>query len=202
MSDSQYFRDQPTVASSPQEIDVVLPDLAFRLTTDRGVFSRGSLDTGTKLLLTEAPPLPAVGTFLDLGCGAGPIAVTMALRSPSSVVWAVDVNERARALTAANAVAAGAANVTVASPDAVPSMVQFDVIWSNPPIRIGKDALHELLGRWLSRLRPDGVAVLVVQKHLGADSLASWIIGLGFGVERLRSRAGYRLLVVSRSQEQ
>jgi len=199
MSDSQYFRDQPAVASSPQEIDVVLPDLAFRLVTDRGVFSRGALDTGTKLLLTEAPMLPAAGNFLDLGCGAGAIAVTMALRSPSATVWAVDVNERARTLTGSNARSAGAGNVTVSAPDAVPLEVEFDVIWSNPPIRIGKQALHEMLEHWLRRLSPTGIAVLVVQKHLGADSLAAWIDGLGYTVERIRSRAGYRLLTVCRS---
>ena len=196
MSDSQYFRDQPTVASSPVEIDVVLPDLAFRLTTDRGVFARGSLDTGTKLLLTEAPRLPDTGTFLDLGCGAGAIAITMALRAPRATVWAVDVNERARHLTTSNAATAGAPNVHVASPEIVPADVKFDVLWSNPPIRIGKEALHDLLQRWLGRMSTDGIAVLVVQKHLGADSLAEWIEQQGYRVERIRSRVGYRLLTV------
>lgn len=197
MSDSQYFHDSPEVASDPVDIDVSLPDLAFRLRTDRGVFSRGALDTGTRLLLAEAPTPPPTGTFLDLGCGAGPIAVALALRSPGSEVWAVDVNERARDLTALNAARAGAVNVVVAAPDEVPEQSRFDLIWSNPPIRIGKDALHQLLLRWLSRLAPGGSAVLVVQKHLGSDSLATWLEQQGWAVERLTSRAGYRLLRVT-----
>ena len=197
MSDSQYFHDSPEVASDPVDIDVSLPDLAFRLRTDRGVFSRGALDTGTRLLLAEAPTPPATGTFLDLGCGAGPIAVALALRSPGAVVWAVDVNERARELTALNAVRAGADNVVVAEPHDVQSETRFDLIWSNPPIRIGKDALHELLVRWLPRLAPGGSALLVVQKHLGSDSLATWLEQQGWAVERLISRAGYRLLRVT-----
>ena len=198
MSDSQYFNEQPTVASSPVLIDVVLADLAFQLVTDRGVFARGALDTGTKLLLSEAPSLPEQGNFLDLGCGAGPIAVTMALRRPSSTVWAVDINERARELTASNAAANKLPNVRVASPDSVPPETCFDVIWSNPPIRIGKDALHDLLNTWLGRLSERGVAILVVQRHLGADSLADWLSTSGYAVVRLRSRAGYRLLDVRR----
>lgn len=197
MSDSQYFHDSPEVASDPVDIDVSLPDLAFRLRTDRGVFSRGALDTGTRLLLAEAPIPPATGTFLDLGCGAGPIAVALALRSPGAVVWAVDVNERARQLAALNAVRAGADNVVVAAPDDIQSETRFDLIWSNPPIRIGKDALHELLVRWLSRLAPGGSALLVVQKHLGSDSLATWLEQQGWAVERLTSRAGYRLLRIT-----
>ncbi|MEI7992181.1 MAG: methyltransferase [Actinomycetota bacterium] len=197
MSDSQYFHDSPEVPSDPVDIDVSLPDLAFRLRTDRGVFSRGALDTGTRLLLAEAPTPPATGTFLDLGCGAGPIAVALALRSPGAVVWAVDVNERARELTALNAVRAGADNVVVAAPDDVQNETRFDLIWSNPPIRIGKDALHELLVRWLSRLAPGGSALLVVQKHLGSDSLATWLEQEGWAVERLSSRAGYRLLRIT-----
>jgi len=197
MSDSQYFHDSPEVPSDPVDIDVSLPDLAFRLRTDRGVFSRGALDTGTRLLLAEAPTPPATGTFLDLGCGAGPIAVALALRSPGAVVWAVDVNERARELTALNAVRAGADNVVVAAPDDVQNETRFDLIWSNPPIRIGKDALHELLVRWLSRLAPGGSALLVVQKHLGSDSLATWLEQEGWAVERLISRAGYRLLRIT-----
>jgi len=197
MSDSQYFHDSPEVASDPVDIDVSLPDLAFRLRTDRGVFSRGALDTGTRLLLAEAPTPPATGTFLDLGCGAGPIAVALALRSPGAVVWAVDVNERARHLTALNAVRAGANNVVVIEPHDIQNETRFDLIWSNPPIRIGKDALHELLGHWLSRLAPGGSAILVVQKHLGSDSLATWLEQQGWAVERLISRAGYRLLHVT-----
>lgn len=198
MSDSQYFNDRPNVPSEPVEIDVTLADIAFRLRTDTGVFSRGALDTGTRLLLAEAPPLPDTGTFLDLGSGAGPIAVAMGLRAPNASVWAVDVNERARALTAFNAARAGAAGVTAAAPDDVPEATRFDVIWSNPPIRIGKSALHALLQRWLNRLTDSGVAVLVVQKHLGSDSLAKWLEQEGWTVERLCSKAGFRLLCVHR----
>ena len=198
MSESQYFREHPDVESSPVEIDVSLPDVAFALRTDTGVFSRGALDTGTRLLLAEAPAPPRQGTLLDLGCGAGAIAITLALRSPDAVVWAVDVNERARSLTAFNASRAGASNLLVASPEEVPESVRFDAIWSNPPIRIGKPALHQLLTSWLARLSDGGTAVLVVQKHLGADSLADWMRSNGWDVERIRSRAGYRLLVVSR----
>jgi 16S rRNA (guanine1207-N2)-methyltransferase len=199
MSESQYFREQPEVESSPVEIDVSLPDLAFALRTDTGVFSRGALDTGTRLLLAEAPTPPQQGTLLDLGCGAGAIAVTLGIRSPGADVWAIDVNTRARELTAYNAARAGLTNVHVASPDELPDSLRFDVIWSNPPIRIGKVALHQLLTTWLARLADGGSAVLVVQKHLGADSLADWMRAGGWQVERLRSRAGYRLLVVSRS---
>jgi 16S rRNA G1207 methylase RsmC len=199
MSESQYFREQPEVESSPVEIDVSLPDLAFALRTDTGVFSRGALDTGTRLLLAEAPTPPQQGTLLDLGCGAGAIAVTLGIRSPGADVWAIDVNTRARELTAFNAARAGLTNVHVASPDELPGSLRFDVIWSNPPIRIGKAALHQLLTTWLARLADGGSAVLVVQKHLGADSLADWMRAGGWQVERLRSRAGYRLLVVSRS---
>jgi 16S rRNA (guanine1207-N2)-methyltransferase len=104
----------------------------------------------------------------------------------------VDVNERARGLCAANAAAAGAGNVTVAAE--VPDSLRLDVIWSNPPIRIGKDALHRLLLTWFARLTPNGGAVLVVHKHLGADSLQRWLVDHGHPTERLASSKGYRLL--------
>ena len=171
---------------------LALPDLTLELVTDAGVFSRDGIDPGTKLLLLEAPAPAPAGDLLDLGCGYGAIALVLARRSPGATVWAVDVNERARALTSANAAAAGLENVRVAGPDEVPDDVRFATIWSNPPIRIGKEALHAVLQRWLRRL--EGSAVLVVQKHLGSDSLARWLGEQGFGVERLRSRAGYRLL--------
>ncbi len=202
MSTGQYFEDDPTVASAPRPVEVTLPDVSFTLTADRGVFSADHLDAGTKLLLLEAPPLTDARTILDLGCGWGPIACVAAARAPEASVWAVDVNERARSLTAANAAAIGAADrVHVAAPDDVPADVRFDRILSNPPIRIGKSVLHGLLDRWLGRLTPTGRAHLVVQKHLGSDSLARWLHDRGHHVERLKSRAGFRILEVHAREE-
>jgi 16S rRNA (guanine1207-N2)-methyltransferase len=185
------------VASDPVPVRLLLPDGTLDLVSDSGVFSKGDVDVGTKLLLLEAGALPASGDLLDLGCGYGPIALTMARRAPGCVVWAVDVNARAVALTASNAAAAGLTNVRACHPDEVPPDVRFAAIWSNPPIRIGKAALHSLLLQWLGRL--DGRAVLVVQKHLGSDSLARWLDSQGFPTTRLSSRAGFRLLEVTPS---
>lgn len=193
---SHYFDDHPAVPPDPRRVPLVLPDMALTLTTDAATFSRHAVDPGTRLLLLEGPPVPSEGALLDLGCGYGPIAVALARRAPEAQVWAVDVNPRARAMTRENAAAAGCPNVTVGGPDDVPADVRFAAVWSNPPIRIGKQPLHELLLRWLPRLRPGGRAVLVVHKHLGADSLARWLEGVGHPTERLVSRMGYRLLSV------
>lgn len=192
----QYFESDPAVASDRRTVRLALPDATFDLVTDAGVFARHGVDPGTKLLLLEAPAPATDGHLLDVGCGYGPVALTMAKRSPGATVWAVDVNARARELAALNAEAAGLTNVRVVAPDDVPDDVRFRTIWSNPPIRIGKAALHELLSRWLGRLDDGGAAVLVVQKHLGADSLARWLVEQGHEVERLRSRMAYRLLAV------
>jgi len=192
----QYFDERPEVASDVAIVDVALPDVAFTIATDRGVFSHGHLDTGTSLLLRAAPPPSPTGDLLDLGCGAGAIALTLALRSPQAQVWAVDVNARALELTAANASRNGVTTIRTVAPDDVPDDVRFTTIWSNPPIRIGKQPLQRLLTRWLSRLAPGGAAVLVVQKHLGADSLQRWLGEQGHPAQRIASRAGFRLLQI------
>jgi 16S rRNA (guanine1207-N2)-methyltransferase len=193
---TQYFEERPEVASDVAIVDVALPDVAFTMATDRGVFSHGHVDTGTSLLLREAPAPAAAGDLLDLGCGSGAIALTLALRSPEAAVWAVDVNARALELTAANAARNGVTTIHAVVPDDVPEDVRFATIWSNPPIRIGKPALQRLLLRWLSRLEAGGTAVFVVQKHLGSDSLQRWLGEQGYPAERLVSRAGFRLLQV------
>jgi 16S rRNA (guanine1207-N2)-methyltransferase len=193
---SHYFEPVPAAPSAESVVTVTLPDTSFSMRTDRGVFSHGRLDAGTAVLLTHAPPPPSTGDLLDLGCGAGAIALTLARRAPEATVWAVDVNARARDLCAANASSNSIANVVVRAPDDVPGDVRFDVMWSNPPIRIGKPALHELLVNWLTRLRADGRAVLVVHKHLGSDSLQRWLIDAGWPTQRLASAKGYRVLEV------
>jgi len=192
-----YYSESPAARSRPGEVVVEAAGDRFALRTDAGTFSPRRLDPGTALLLDQAPPPPRSGTFLDLGCGYGPIACALARRSPAARVVAVDVNERSRDLCAANAEALGLAGVEVAAPDDVDPALRFDLIWSNPPIRIGKAALHELLARWLDRLAPEGSATLVVGKNLGADSLQRWLEERGHATGRLASKRGYRLLQVA-----
>jgi 16S rRNA G1207 methylase RsmC len=110
----------------------------------------------------------------------------------------VDVNERALQLTAENAQALGLVDrVRPCLPEQVPENVSFDEIWSNPPIRIGKPALHDLLDVWFARLTPMGRAVMVVGKNLGADSLQRWLIGEGYACQRLASAKGFRVFEVT-----
>ncbi len=191
-----YFAPADDAGHSPRDVRFRMDGRTWTLLSDSHVFSAGRLDPGTEVLLRDAPA-PSGEVLLDLGCGYGPIACLLAARLPGAAVWAVDVNERARALTAHNAEALGFEDqVTVASPDDVPAEVTFDEIWSNPPIRIGKPALHALLTQWLARLRPDGTAWLVVAKNLGSDSLGRWLVEQGYACERYTSVRGYRLLKV------
>ena len=196
MSD-HYFSPLPRAPHRPGQVRVVLPDVYLELATDAGVFSPGRLDPGTRLLLDSSPAPPPAGDLLDLGCGYGPIACVLAARSPGAAVWAVDVNERALELCARNAAAAGLRGVRTVTPDDPSVPARLAGIWSNPPVRIGKAALHELLGSWLRRLEPSGSAYLVAARNLGADSLHRWLAGQGWPVTRLAARSGYRLLQVN-----
>jgi 16S rRNA (guanine1207-N2)-methyltransferase len=196
MPQEHYFSTEPRVASRPMTVRVDLPDRTLELVTDRGVFAHGRIDRGTELLLRSIPPPPSTGDLLDLGCGYGPIAVTVALRAPAARVWAIEVNQRALELCSRNARANGAANFVVVSPEHVPDGVRFNAVYSNPPVRLGKEALHDVLRTWLNRLAAASTAFLVVQRHLGSDSLVRWLEQDGHEVTRLRSRWGYRVLEV------
>ena len=204
-SSDHYFSAEPVGASAPRQVEMVLPEgRLVRLTTDAGVFSADKIDAGTRVLLAEGPPVANATALADVGCGYGAITIALALRAPGATVWAVDVNERARALCQANAEANGVADrVRVVAPAGVPTDLKLDQLWSNPPIRVGKEALHDLLATWLRRLKPEmGTATLVVQKHLGADSLARWLTDEGWPTQRVVSRGGYRILSVSATTEE
>jgi 16S rRNA (guanine1207-N2)-methyltransferase len=192
----QYFTEHPAARPRPGSVHVVTQDLHLELATDSGMFSPTRLDPGTRLLLDTAPPPPAEGELLDLGSGYGPLALVLAARSPGARVWAVDVNTRALELCAANAGRAGLANVRCVTPEDPVLPRTFALIWSNPPIRIGKPALHGLLAAWLARLQPGAAAFLVVQRNLGSDSLQRWLEREGWPAERVAARSGYRVLRV------
>jgi 16S rRNA (guanine1207-N2)-methyltransferase len=192
-----YFFERPSVARRPGSVHVVLPDVHLELETDSGVFSPSRLDPGTRVLLETAPPPPAAGNLLDLGCGYGPLALVLAARAPGAQVWGIDVNRRALELAARNAERARLPNVRFCAPDDPSVPGTFGLIWSNPPIRIGKPALHELLATWLARLEPAGEAYLVVQRHLGSDSLQRWLEESGWPAQRTAARNGYRVLRVT-----
>jgi 16S rRNA G1207 methylase RsmC len=196
-----YFTAQPTTLDERQTVSVRLNGTLWNLQTSSGVFSPAHLDQGTEFLLEKVPP-PEGENLLDLGCGWGPLALTMALQSSAAQVWAVDVNVRALELTAENARRLGLSNIATSNPEDMPPERQFHTIWSNPPIRIGKPALHELLTLWLSRLHDDGQAYLVVNKNLGADSLATWLTTscpAEVRAEKLHSSKGFRILRVTRN---
>lgn len=192
-----YFTAEPAAPDERRTITVELAGRAVAVQTAGGVFSPDHVDLGTRVLLREVPEPPSSGDLLDLGSGWGPLALTMALLSPSAHVWAVDVNERAVDLVRTNAARLGLDNVTATLPDDVPDAVRFAAIWSNPPIRVGKDALHALLRRWLPRLSPGAQAWLVVGRNLGADPLHRWLADeLGMPVDRAASAKGFRVLRV------
>ena len=201
-SDPQhYFSETPQAASRRKEFAVTGTDGELTLSTDADVFAQHGLDKGTSVLLEvmakhDGAPIPDGSFVCDIGCGSGAIALTLAVRYPECTVYAVDTNQRARDICRENATRNGLGNIVVLSPEEVDPAIRFAALWSNPPIRIGKSALHDLLEIWFARLDTDGTAYLVVNKNLGADSLSQWLSGLSYPTTRLASRNGFRVLEV------
>lgn len=198
-----YFTASPTVEAEDRTHRFAIRGVEHTVVTSSGVFSADRLDKGTQILLDHVPDPPETGTFLDLGCGWGPITLALVDAAPRATVLATDVNERSLALTARNAATAGPSNVRALPPGELlaelrESSTPVDLIWSNPPVRIGKEALHALLLDWLPLLSDDGEAWLVVLKNLGADSLAAWLRDQGWDVSRQASSKGFRVLRVRR----
>ncbi|MDP9026509.1 MAG: methyltransferase [Actinomycetota bacterium] len=192
-----YFSASPGGELVLRQISVHLAGRDLELTTSNGIFSPERVDVGTQVLLGSVPTPPPGGHLLDLGCGWGPIALTLAMESPRSTVWAVDVNQRALDLVRRNAESLGLTNINAVTPDDVPADISFMTVWSNPPIRVGKNELHSMLLQWLPRLEPETDGWLVVQRNLGSDSLHRWLqaeLPDGFAVSRAATSKGFRVL--------
>ena len=193
---SHYFDENPETEFRSKEVSVSIDGQEVTVITAGGIFSPDHIDTGTKVLIEHIDLAPKGGDILDIGCGWGPISLELATHSPRSNVWAIDVNERALELTRTNAAKLGLANINAVRPEDVPADVTFTGIWSNPPIRVGKDVLHEILETWLPRLESGASAFLVVQKNLGSDSLQRWISEKmpQFTVDRVDTSKSFRVL--------
>jgi 16S rRNA G1207 methylase RsmC len=201
MASEHYFSSIPDSELKLRQIHAQLAGQFYELTTSNAIFSPDRIDVGTQVLLAHTPAAPPGGNLLDLGCGWGPIALTLALQSPHATVWAVDVNERALDMVRRNASAIGLTNVNAVTPEDVPGDIEFTTIRSNPPIRVGKDQLHNMLELWLPRIEAGSDAWLVVQKNLGSDSLHRWLEGAlpaEFSTVRAATNKGYRILRVRR----
>ena len=201
VSDNHYFASSPDGPLVTREITVNLNGNKTKVLTAGGIFSPEHIDQGTQVLLTHIESANPTGNFLDIGCGWGPIALALALHSPKATVYAIDVNERSLELTRMNAEKLGITNIIVCKPEEVPKEIQFDEIWSNPPIRVGKAVLHEILELWLNKLVSGGTARLVVQKNLGSDSLHKWLMekfSPEFESTRVDTSKTFRVLKVSR----
>jgi 16S rRNA G1207 methylase RsmC len=201
-----YFTAEPASAAERRELRVSLAGHEVIVATAPGIFCPDRVDIGTAVLLREAPVPPPTGNLLDIGSGWGPIALSLGILSPEATIWAVDVNQRALALARDNAKTVGVNDFHALTPDEVPTEIRFDAIWSNPPIRVGKPALHELLMKWLPRLAPGAAAYLVVQKNLGSDSLQRWLetaLEAGepgaYTVGRHATARGFRVLSIHRN---
>lgn len=198
---SHYFDKTPTTPERRRTVTATIWGRELELSTANGVFAGEGLDRGTAVLLRSSTPPPGRSQALDLGCGWGPIALGIAVHAPGAQVDAVDVNDRALALCRDNARALGVADrIRALRPEQVEPDRRYDQIWSNPPIRVGKEALHALLLQWLPRLAPDGEARLVVGRNLGADTLQRWLVEQGHPTERVASAKGFRVLVVRPAQ--
>ncbi|MBR6460103.1 MAG: methyltransferase [Actinomycetaceae bacterium] len=194
-----YFSPHPS-AEERYSREVSICGNTYHVSTSAGVFSAGGLDKATAVFLDRVPldTLPEDARVLDLGCGWGPLSLALAQTYPHAELWATDTNTQALSLTRENLQNAGFTGNVCTPEEAFAKLTpaSVDLIWSNPPIRIGKAALHELLLDNLRLLKPDGNAYFVVGKNLGADSLTVWLREQGYGCEKIGSSKGFRILHV------
>lgn len=188
-----YYSEKPSAKSAPQRIHVNINGYDMVFTTDVGVFSKHAVDFGTKLLL-ESFHFPIIkGPILDVGCGYGPIGLSLAKQAPDRAIIMIDVNERAIELAKKNRQANGVNNVSVMKSDLFENIrdKHFAAILSNPPIRAGKKVVYELFRQAYEHLEPRGEFWIVIQKKQGAPSAKKELISLFGDVDVVNKSKGY-----------
>ncbi len=195
-----YYTKKPSSASNPAQIQVELGGRTLRFWTDTGVFSKNELDPGSRLLIENIPDLS--GTVVDLGCGWGPIGISLALKNPDARLVLADVNERAVDLAQKNARENGANNLTVVLSDGFENLpTSVDCVTTNPPIRAGKQVIYAMFDEAFKRLTPGGALYIVIRKQQGAPSAKKHLEERFESVEVVDRSGGYWILRAIKAQE-
>jgi 16S rRNA (guanine1207-N2)-methyltransferase len=199
MVEEHYFSSDPAAPKKTVSISIQAGGKEFQIEAASGTFSSSRLDAGTAVLLRQDDHFPKDGNVLDIGCGWGPIGISIAHAENKCKVFGVDINQRSIEQSNLNAASLGLANYTAMHSRDLPADISFSAIWSNPPIRVGKKVLHELMETYIPRLEPGGKAMLVVQKNLGADSFQRWLANRfpDAVVTRVATEKGYRVISVT-----
>ncbi|MEC0171077.1 class I SAM-dependent methyltransferase [Paenibacillus graminis] len=190
-----YYSQQPDARHDRRTIETVLRGKSLRFTSDAGVFSKGDIDYGSRVLI-EAMEIPEGAAVLDVGCGYGPIGISAAYLVPKGHVTMIDINSRAVELARENARNNGTVNVTVMESDVLSAVKgqKFDVIVTNPPIRAGKAVVHQIFEEAYAHLNEGGTLWVVIQKKQGAPSAAAKLESLFGDVEEVGKDKGYRII--------
>lgn len=188
-----YFTAQPSARTDERTHEYTALGHAFCVTTDAGVFSKGGLDDGSRIMLAALPALS--GRVLDLGCGWGAMGLALAKANPAAQFVLSDVNARAVELARRNLAAAGIANAEVFVSDGLSQLEgTFDVVVTNPPIRAGKQVIYRLFEQSHARLNEGGALYVVIRKQQGAPSAEKFLVAL-FGHARMIAREkGYWII--------
>ncbi|MBO2945828.1 class I SAM-dependent methyltransferase [Paenibacillus sp. F411] len=195
MPNQHYYSNNPESGHDRRKLDVVLRGTKLSFISDAGVFSKGGIDYGSKVLI-EAMEFPAQAKVLDVGCGYGPIGLSAAKLASAGHVTMIDVNSRAVELAKENAALNGIGNVTILESDLFSSIQgeAFDVVLTNPPIRAGKETVHTIFEEAYRHLRDGGALWIVIQKKQGAPSARAKLESLFQQVEEVTKDKGYRIL--------
>lgn len=195
-----YYTENPTSESRPAEAAFTYRGHELRLTTDSGVFSRGELDAGTRILLAALPQAIS-GCILDLGCGWGPVGISVALENPESRVTFSDINLRALELAKQNAGKYGVQGDFIHSDGFAAIDGVFDAVITNPPIRAGKQTIYQMFADSAAHLLPGGSLYLVIRKQQGAPSAQKYLATLFPQVDILDKSGGYWVFRCRKKEE-
>lgn len=196
MVEEHYFSSDPAAPKKTVSVTIQVGGKKIEIDAASGTFSSSKLDAGTAVLLKQDEHFPKDGNVLDVGCGWGPIGLSIASVATACRVFAIDINQRSIEQSNLNSKNLGLSNYSAGHSRDLPDDLRFSAIWSNPPIRVGKKILHELMETYIPRLEPGGRALLVVQKNLGADSFQRWLSARfpEAEVTRVATDKGYRVI--------